>query len=331
MTCQTPPSLPPTVPPSLLPAYLPACPPALPLSLPVSLSLSRSLCRSQDGPDHHAKTLERLADGLGYDALYARKADREGRAADGVDLGNQMLVNRQAFAVVRHTAVRFAKQLDACAATPEQRALYTAQRQVALVATLRHLATGREVRAVSVHVSADFRNPDVQVAQVKALLTALSRMTPRLPALVCGDFNSTPVSGVYELLSTGDLPDDHDDARPQDPAVPPLELPGDWRRGARLRSAYAAVDGEEPPRTTALGPPHAFEACLDYVWHTAELEPVAVMPCPPDAVLAGGLPNAVVPSDHVPLGAAFRWAAAPPPDAAPAAGAPRPPPHAAGS
>jgi hypothetical protein len=31
----------------------------------------------------------------------------------------------------------------------------------------------------------------------------------KLPIVICGDFNSTPTSGVYELLQNGGVPGDH--------------------------------------------------------------------------------------------------------------------------
>ena len=88
-----------------------------------------------------------------------------------------------------------------------------------------------------------------------------------------------------------------------------------WAAGLGLRSAYQTVDHREPPITNITGPNGGhpgFEDCLDYVWFSsASLAPCAVAALPADAALrgenTGGLPNSWCPSDHLPLGASFRF------------------------
>ena len=100
-----------------------------------------------------------------------------------------------------------------------------------------------------------------------------SALTPEggLPVLICGDFNATPGSSSYELLSEGALDGGHPDLRPSDHSVAPIftgagaggagALGGAGaggavagvRHGLRLSSAYVAVTGQEPDVTNVKG------------------------------------------------------------------------------
>ncbi|OCH84199.1 hypothetical protein OBBRIDRAFT_741999 [Obba rivulosa] len=137
----------------------------------------------------------------------------------------------------------------------------------------------------------------------------------KIPVIVCGDFNSVPTSGVYEFLSTGNVPPDHADFM--------SHLYGKYtteglRHRLGLKSAYAAV-GELP--LTNYTP--SFQGSIDYIWYsTANLSVNAVLGEVDKSYLEKvvGFPNAHYPSDHLCIVSEFR--VRPPRDAPP----PRPPP-----
>merc|ERR1712232_1188412 len=95
---------------------------------------------------------------------------------------------------------------------------YAEGKQVAVWTRLLHIHTQQVVVVACVHISANWRNPDTQVAQVDSMLKELENVVePSDSLIVGGDFNSMPTSGVYELLSKGALPAGHPDACPKKP------------------------------------------------------------------------------------------------------------------
>ncbi|KAJ2596393.1 Glucose-repressible alcohol dehydrogenase transcriptional effector [Coemansia sp. RSA 1721] len=131
----------------------------------------------------------------------------------------------------------------------------------------------------------------------------LQKQFQKTAAVICGDFNSTPDSGLYEFLSRGRLEKEH-------PDMELLEPYADYKRnGLRhpfgLKSAYASM-GELS--LTTLTP--KFTGTIDYIWYsTGTLVPTGVL-----GEFDGdwmrqtvGFPNTHVPSDHIPIMAEFRW------------------------
>merc|ERR1739848_838952 len=117
------------------------------------------------------------------------------------------------------------------------------------------------------------------------------------PLVVCGDFNSTPDSGVYELLTRGHLEPNHPDLRN-------FHYGNYSTKGLshdlNLTSCYGKRASGEPPFTNYTSD---FIGVLDYVFVTDEcirctgvLEPVEE-----EEVLAlnGALPNPFCCSDHL--------------------------------
>ncbi|KAI0823380.1 Endonuclease/exonuclease/phosphatase [Trametes gibbosa] len=123
----------------------------------------------------------------------------------------------------------------------------------------------------------------------------------KIPLVICGDFNSVPESGVYEFLSNGIVPPDHEDFM--------SHLYGKYtsegiRHRLGLKSAYAAA-GEFP--MTNFTP--SFKGHIDYIWYsTANLSVTSVLgevdPNYLDKVV--GFPNAHFPSDHLCIASEFR-------------------------
>jgi CCR4-NOT transcription complex subunit 6 len=129
------------------------------------------------------------------------------------------------------------------------------------------------------HMHWDPQDADVKLVQVGMLMDELDKFatkhlkppasspngptyanTSLLPTIICGDFNSTPDSGVYEFLSKSSINKDHSDF-------------GDYLYGnytteglshtLSLKSTYSAV-GELDITNYTPG----FKGTLDYIWYT---------------------------------------------------------------
>lgn len=117
-----------------------------------------------------------------------------------------------------------------------------------------------------------------------------------LPLIVCGDFNSEPNSGVYELIAHGSLSHIHEDL-------------GDHKYGDftklgmahpfNLRSSYSHI-GEL--KFTNYTP--TFVGVLDYIWYATNALQVSGLLGDVDPEYlqrVPGFPNWHFPSDHLPL------------------------------
>lgn len=107
---------------------------------------------------------------------------------------------------------------------------------------------------------------------------------PPPPLLLCGDFNSMPGSKAHRLLLNEDA---------QEPTLP------------RMLSVFSACGAAEP-ETTNHTP--TFSETLDYMVLSANCaaEVQSVLTLPPRALLGVGIPDALRPSDHLPLVAEIR-------------------------
>merc|ERR1719335_1497903 len=130
-----------------------------------------------------------------------------------------------------------------------------------------------------------------------------------MPLLVCGDFNSTPDSAVYELWRQGSVRGDHDELR-----VDPVGLLANLTLGhsLRLATAYETCNGREAQYTNYT---EDFKGTLDYIWFTADsLAVLAISQVDDESQLTQetALPSSTRPSDHVSLVATFMFRDSPP-------------------
>ncbi|KAK7795862.1 hypothetical protein U0070_014700 [Myodes glareolus] len=111
----------------------------------------------------------------------------------------------------------------------------------------------------------------VQMAVALAHIRHVScELYPGLPVLFCGDFNSTPSTGVYHFVTNGSIPEDHEDWASN----------GEKERCSmslshlfKLKSACG-----EPAYTNYVG---CFHGCLDYIFmdlNALEVEQVIPLP-----------------------------------------------------
>ena len=158
-------------------------------------------------------------------------------------------------------------------------------------------------KAAFKHSEADGDNDDVDEEPEPAPEPAPSMeygSGPQIPLIVCGDFNSTVGSGVYDLLAHGTVPGTHQDMMQRSY--------GNFTRDGMahpfsLKSSYSSV-GELP--FTNYTP--NFTDVVDYIWYSTnalqvtgllgEVEKEYLQRVP-------GFPNYHFPSDHLALLAEF--------------------------
>jgi CCR4-NOT transcription complex subunit 6 len=171
--------------------------------------------------------------------------------------------------------------------------------------------SNREINQVCIantHLYSNKDFPDVKLWQTWQLLQELesfvvSRGT-NLPLIICGDFNSTPDTAVYDLLSRQSVHPGHPDVNVATGDDVPNVLPdaSQITHSFQLGSAYQTVLGEEPWVTNFTA---NFKGVLDYIWYSAQnLRPLSAAPIPDESQLTHhgeALPSTAFSSDHIML------------------------------
>ncbi|CAH1788073.1 unnamed protein product [Owenia fusiformis] len=121
-----------------------------------------------------------------------------------------------------------------------------------------------------------------------------------LSFLFCGDLNSAPTLGVYQLITTKDVGPDHPDwsSGGEEEYLKDMELSHKFN----LKSACGT-----PKYTNYVG---GFNGCLDYIFMDSDsLETVQVIPMPSheEVIQHTALPSVVFPSDHIAQIADLTW------------------------
>ncbi|AEO63185.1 uncharacterized protein THITE_2108092 [Thermothielavioides terrestris NRRL 8126] len=119
-----------------------------------------------------------------------------------------------------------------------------------------------------------------------------------IPLLICGDYNSTHDSSVYELLSMGRVAPNHSDF-------------GDHQYGSftrdgvehpfSMRSAYVHLK-DTPDELTFTNYVPGFAEVIDYIWYSTNTLEVVSLLGPPDRdhlKRVPGFPNYHFPADHI--------------------------------
>ncbi|WFD35823.1 poly(A)-specific ribonuclease [Malassezia cuniculi] len=195
---------------------------------------------------------------------------------------------------------------------------------IAAIVLLEHRTTGARLIVANAHMHWDPEFRDVKLVQAAMLMEQLeeisetfSKLPPgqlpdgstppkyssrnQIPMVVCGDFNSTPDSGVYEFLSQGSAPNNHRDF--MDHIYGNYTSDG-LRHSFALRSAYGNI-GELPFTNYTPG----FRGVIDYIWYTSNsLAASGILGTVDQTYLSRtvGFPNAHFPSDHVCILAEFK-------------------------
>ena len=103
---------------------------------------------------------------------------------------------------------------------------------------------GHLLCVINTHILADVEYTDVKLWQAQLLLNTIESLpTENLPLLVCGDFNSTPTSAVYELWRNAHVDPRHEDLRRPD-ICGLMSNPLSFGHRLRLLSGYEICTGE---------------------------------------------------------------------------------------
>ncbi|OEU16815.1 Exo_endo_phos-domain-containing protein [Fragilariopsis cylindrus CCMP1102] len=165
-----------------------------------------------------------------------------------------------------------------------------------------------QVCIANTHLYSNKEFPDVKLWQAWQLLQelenfAMSRGTS-LPLMICGDFNSSPDSAVYDLLMRQNVHPGHPDVNINTGDDCPNVLPDAMNitHSFQLGSTYQSVLGEEPQQTNYT---LNFKGVLDYICYSVQtLRPLSASPVPDESVLTrhgDALPSTEFSSDHIML------------------------------
>jgi len=219
----------------------------------------------------HMDLLERALDSVGYSGHFLPKPDSpclylpHNTGPDGCAI----FYRRDTFSLLREPAPRVIQVWG------------VNSNQVALGLPLRHVESGRELCVVTTHLKAR-QGPlltKLRAEQGRDLVSWLQGVRDkRVPLLITGDFNATPVEPVVELMQE--------------------------RTGLNLRSAY-----RDPAYTTwCVREDGEVRSVLDYIFHSPDsLECEATLSVPPEQDIGEArLPSLAFPSDHLSLVADFK-------------------------
>lgn len=183
---------------------------------------------------------------------------------------------------------------------------------IALITYLQHIETEEKIVVVNTHLHWDPAFNDVKALQVGILLEEMQGVIKKfqhtnnmddvknVPMIICGDFNSTKKSAVYQLFSTGSV-SKHEDMEGRDYGRFTDE---GFHHSFKLKSAYDHIPTDFISNFTPT-----FTNEIDYVWYsTNSLQVKGLLgEADQDYFLHHiGIPSAHFPSDHIPLVTKFQ-------------------------
>jgi len=174
-------------------------------------------------------------------------------------------------------------------------------RSRALLCLLRCVENLHPVYFANVHLSAKWDKCEEKVNQIKSLFKQIEKHQQSLSLtmenssiVVCGDFNSSPNSGAYNLFVEGKLRADY-----RDPNSDLVYTKTDLHLPCPLKSSYATVFGSEPTWTYSYQ--DKWVDSLDYVFYSPMVLDVVHVDKIETTNRSKDIPNALDPSDHLPM------------------------------
>ncbi|RVE72565.1 hypothetical protein OJAV_G00039790 [Oryzias javanicus] len=166
------------------------------------------------------------------------------------------------------------------------------------------IRTDRKLIVANTHLYWHPKGGNVRLVQVGVALQHLSHVidtvAPGAPLLFCGDFNSMPDSGLFQLLSEGPVPEQHPD----------------WSSSGPEESCCMELTSPFLPLLSACGQPAytnyvgGFHGCLDYIFiqpESMKVEQVIPLPNHQEVTAYEALPSLAHPSDHIALVCDLLW------------------------
>jgi CCR4-NOT transcription complex subunit 6 len=285
------------------------------------------VCLQEVQADHYETHLYAAMSDQGYEGVYKQKTRQSMGMAGKVD-GCALFWRRSKFHLVESYSIEFnelaqrqATQVLGLNLRSEEGAAFLNRLSKDNVAQLVVLELAQptlatranrdpinQVCIANTHLYSNKDFPDVKLWQAWQLLQELETFVmsrgSNLPLVICGDFNSTPDTAVYDLLARQTVHPGHPDVNVATGDEVPNVLPDAMNitHSFQLCSAYQSVLGEEPVQTNYTA---QFKGVLDYVWFSVQnLRPLSVSPIPDEQALTRhgeALPSTEYSSDHVML------------------------------
>ncbi|KAI9492340.1 Endonuclease/exonuclease/phosphatase [Zychaea mexicana] len=258
---------------------------------------------------------DRFQEAGGYESIFFPKSraktmtDEERRSVDGCAI----FYKASRFKLVAHHLLEYSQKVLQRADLKESGDTFNRvmiKDNVAVMIMLQDKKTGLRVLVANSHIHWDPQFADVKLVQVGILLEEIERFTEKhtheeggspatkssvsIPTVICGDFNSTPDSGVYELLAKGSVKQNHSDFGSH--VYGKYTTEGlKHHLSSPLKSAYASIGELSFTNYTPR-----FRGVLDYIWYTTDtLDTVSVLgPIDQDYLdKVVGFPNPHFPSE----------------------------------
>lgn len=265
------------------------------------------LCLQECQADHYEEHFLPYFSRLGYAGAFKAKT-RESMGRRGKIDGCATFYRKSMFVMRESTTIEYNAVIHSRTQVPRtlNRCL---KGNVGLILVLDAVDGSGPIIVANTHLFWDPDLTDVKLFQVDAFLQDLEVQCSRLgggdvPIIIGGDFNSEPVSSVYDLLSTGMCGNRDDIGEDSYGVLTTCRL----THNLHLRSSYSLA-GTEPAYTNYTS---TFVGTLDYIWYTPEsIVATALMEIPDERALFSqnlegdgsieGLPNIQWSSDHLSL------------------------------
>lgn len=288
------------------------------------------ICMQEVQADHYESHIYNALSEIGFEGVYKQKTRQSMGLVGKVD-GCALFWRRAKFHLVESYSIEFnelaqrqATQVlgmnprsEECVAYLNRLSKDSIAQLVVLELAQPTLATRtnrdpiNQLCIANTHLYSNKDFPDVKLWQTWQLLQELESFVlsrgANLPLVICGDFNSTPDTAVYDLLSRQAVHPGHPDVN--------MNIGDDGTNGTnilpdpmsithsfQLGSAYNTVMGEEPQWSNYTT---NFKGVLDYIWYSAQnLRPLSAAPIPDEEDLTRhgeALPSTQYSSDHVML------------------------------
>lgn len=263
------------------------------------------LCLQECQADHYEEHFMPYFSRMGYAGTFKAKT-RESMGRRGKIDGCATFYRKNMFALRESCTVEY-NAIAHSRSQPQRTLNRCLKGNVGLILVLDAVDGSGPIIVANTHLFWDPELTDVKVFQVDAFLQDLENLSQRMgtdvPVIIGGDFNSEPISSVYELMSTGACSGRDDIGDDVYGVLNTCRL----QHGLHLRSSYSLA-GSEPAYTNYT---NSFVGTLDYVWYTPEtIVATALMEVPDERQLfsnahgsegVDGIPNTQWSSDHIAL------------------------------